>query len=129
MISTHARNLLLSWMLTAGAATRPTAWYVSLHVADPGTTGADEVVVGTDADYVRKAVTFDTPAAGETDNTGAVTFTADVAADTYVVTHIGIWDASTGGNFLLGGELAVPETVEASDALVLGIGRIVAALT
>jgi hypothetical protein len=129
MLSAYARDLLLAWMFTSGSATRPTTWFVSLHEADPGTTGADEVVVGTDADYVRQAVTFDTPSGGQADNTGALTWTADVAATTYSVTHIGVWDAATGGNFLVGGALAVPEEVVASASLVIGIGRAVAALS
>ena len=58
-LSDYAENLVLTWLLTATAATRPSAWYVALHTGDPGETGAsNEVVVGTDADYVRKAITF-----------------------------------------------------------------------
>ncbi|MGE4341316.1 MAG: hypothetical protein AB7E55_36020, partial [Pigmentiphaga sp.] len=105
--------------------------FISLHVGDPGTTGANEVLVATDADYIRKAVVFGAAADGQAANSGALTWTADVAATTYDVTHIGIWDTvgPTGGNFLIGGALAVPEEVVASGALVLGIGRGIAALT
>ncbi|MGE4338837.1 MAG: hypothetical protein AB7E55_23090, partial [Pigmentiphaga sp.] len=71
MISAFARNLLLDWLLTAGAATRPTTWFISLHVGDPGTTGANEVLVATDADYIRKAVVFGAAADGQAANTGA----------------------------------------------------------
>lgn len=122
-ISTFAGNLVLDWLLSTATATRPTAWYLALHVGDPGLTGANELVVGTDADYVRKAITF-AAASGLTKATNAgVTWTADVAATTYVVTHIGIWDALTAGNFLMAGALAVPETVVASGSLNLGSGR------
>jgi hypothetical protein len=31
-----AENLVATWMLTASAATRPTAWFVAPHSADPG---------------------------------------------------------------------------------------------
>lgn len=129
MLSAFARNLLLDWMMTAGAVTRPTAWYISLHTGDPGTTGANEVLVATDASYVRKLAAFGAAAAGQSANTGALTWTANAAATTYVVTHIGVWDALTAGNFIIGGALAVPETVVASGSLVLGIGRGIAALT
>jgi hypothetical protein len=131
MISAYARNLLLNWMLTSGAATRPTTWFISLHVADPGTTGANEVLVSTDSAYIRKAVVFGAAASGQSANTAALSWTANSAATTYIVTHIGVWDTvgPTGGNFLIGGALAVPETVVANSSLVLGIGRGIAALT
>lgn len=129
MISTHARNLLLNWMMTAGAATRPTAWYVSLHVADPGKTGANELDIGTDADYVRKLAAFDTATVETSATTGDLTWTADVAATPYSVTHIGVWDALSGGNFLIGGALTVPESVVANGSLVLATGRCIASLT
>ena len=129
MLSTFARNLLLNWLLTAGVVTRPTAWHVSLHVGDPGKTGANELVVGTDADYVRKSATFGTATVETSAITAGLTWTADVAATTYIVTHIGVWDAATAGNFIIGGALAVPETVVASGSLVLGTGRCIAALT
>ena len=129
MLSTFSRNLLLNWLLTAGAAVRPTAWYISLHIGDPGKTGANELVIGTDADYVRKLAAFGASTLEVSATTGALTWTADVAATTYSVTHIGIWDALSGGNFILGGALAVPETVVASGSLVLGTGRAIAALT
>lgn len=129
MLSAFARNLLLNWMMTAGAVTRPTAWHVSLHTGDPGTTGANEVLVATDSAYVRKSATFGAAASGQSANTGALTWTAAAGATTYVVTHIGVWDAATAGNFIIGGALAVPETVVASGSLTLGIGRGIAALT
>lgn len=129
MLSAYARNLLLDWLLSAATATRPTAWYVSLHTGDPGTTGASEVLIATDADYTRKTVSFAVAASGQKASSTDVTHTADIAATTYNVTHIGIWDAATAGNFLLGGALAVPETVVASGTIALTTGRIIGALT
>lgn len=128
MLSTYARNLLLNWLLTAGAATRPTTWYISLHTGDPGKTGANELLVAVDADYVRKLAAFGTATVEVSPTTGDLTWTADVAATTYVITHIGLWDALTAGNFLQGGALAVPETVVASGSLVLAAGRAIASL-
>lgn len=129
MLSTFSRNLLLNWLLTAGAATRPTAWYVSLHTADPGKTGASEVLVGTDANYARKSASFGTATTETSATTADLTWTAAAGATTYTVTHIGIWDAASGGNFIMGGALAVSETVVASGSLVLATGRCIAALS
>lgn len=129
MISTYARNLILNWLLTTGAVTRPTTWFVSLHVGDPGKTGANEVDTGTDADYIRKAATFATATLEVSPTTGALTWTGDVAASTYDVTHIGLWDAEVGGNFLQGGALAIPEQMVASGSIVLAAGRVISSLT
>lgn len=69
--------------------------YISLHTADPGTTGTSEASGGSPA-YARKLTTW---TAGSSDGiaTGSqVTF--DVPAGTY--THVGIWSAATSGNFI-----------------------------
>lgn len=68
------------------------ALYVSLHDADPTTVGDNEV-----AGTTRQALTWnlDTDSSRYTDD---VTFTA-VPSGT-LLTHVGIWDAVTGGNFI-----------------------------
>lgn len=128
-ISTYAGNLVLDWLLSTASATRPTAWYLSLHVGAPGLTGANELTTGTDADYVRKSITFAAAASLAKASNAGVTWTADVAATTYIITHIGIWDALTTGNFLSGGALAVPETIVASGTFNLSTGRAIATIT
>lgn len=71
------------------------ALFVSLHTADPGATGANEVVGGTPA-YARKALTWTNGAADGTTTAATVTF--DVPATT--VTYVGIWSDAVGGTFL-----------------------------
>lgn len=69
------------------------ALYMSLHTADPGTTGANEVTGGAPA-YARQPVTW---VAGSVDGVYNATVPAfDVPATT--VTHVGLW--TTGGTFL-----------------------------
>ena len=92
------------------------AAYVSLHTADPSTTGANEATGGSPA-YARKPVTF---VAGSSD--GVVSGTAvvfDIPAGTY--THIGLWDAVTAGVFR-GGE-ALPSSFVAAgqDAVAVAV--------
>lgn len=122
-LSTYAGNLVLDWLLSAEAVTRPTGWYLSLHVGDPGLTGANELVIATDADYVRKAITFAAASAKQKATSASVTWTAAATATTYIVTHVGIWDALTAGNFLAYGALAIPETIAASGSFNLAAGR------
>lgn len=131
-LTNFAENLLLTWLMTdAAAPTRPTAWYAALHTGDPGEAGdANEVVVGTDADYVRKAVTFADPVSdsGQVLSEAQVAWTANSGASTYTITHVSIWDASTAGNCLFKGQLLVPHEMVASGVFALDAGKIICAL-
>jgi hypothetical protein len=78
--------------------------HTSLHTADPGETGANEVSGGS---YARQPTAFDAAASGQTQNTAQEQFT-NMPAVTIVA--VGIWDALSAGNFLgfgwLGGHAA-----------------------
>ena len=85
---------------TAATAVTALGNYVSMHTADPGTTGASEATGGAPA-YARKQTTW---TAGSSD--GVVPgseVTIDLPAGTY--THFGIWTAATGGTFVGGGSI------------------------
>lgn len=122
-LSDHAEKLILDWMMTAGAATRPTAWYVALYTAAPSDSGGGTELSG--SGYARESVTFAaaTSGTGTTSNTGAVVFTAD-GGDWGSVTHMGIHDAVTGGNLLWHGALAAAKTVADGDTLEFAVGNI-----
>jgi hypothetical protein len=122
-LSNYAEKLLLDWAMTTGSATRPTAWYVALYTAAPSDSGGGtEVSTG---GYTRKSVAFDPASSpgGTTSNTGAVSFTAS-GANYGTVTHIGIFDNSTGGNLLWHGALTASKTVNDGDTLEFSIGNI-----
>lgn len=94
-LSTFAKNALLST-----GSFDSIALYASLHSADPGTTGASELSGGSPA-YARIAVTWD-PASGgvmAADTGTPVIFDVE-SGDT--VAYGGLWDASSGGNFIIG---------------------------
>lgn len=78
---------------------------ISLHTADPGTTGANEVTGGTPA-YARKTTTWTGGTADGVVTGSAVVF--DVPAGTY--THLGVWNGSTfvGGAALSASTGALP---------------------
>jgi len=122
-LSDHAEKLILDWMMTAGTATRPTAWYVALYTAAPSDAGGGTELTG--SGYAREAVAFAaaTSGAGTTSNTGAVIFTAD-GGDWGSVTHMGIHDASSGGNLIWHGALAAAKTVADGDTLEFAVGNI-----
>src|SRR5664279_4731125 len=70
------------------------ATWISVHTADPGTTGTSEATGGSPA-YARKQTTW-TPGASDGVNAGSQV-TLDVPAGTY--TYIGIWTTVTAGTF------------------------------
>jgi hypothetical protein len=122
-LSDYAEKLLLDWMMTTGSATRPTAWYVALYTAAPSDSGGGtEVSTG---GYARQSVTFDAASSpgGTTSNSGEVSFTAS-GADYGTVTHMGIFDASSGGNLLWHGALTASKTVADGDTLTFAVGNI-----
>lgn len=82
--------------------------YISLHTADPGTTGASEATGGSPA-YGRKQTTWTGGASDGSVPGSQVTF--DVPAGTY--THMGIWSASTAGTFVAGYPLSSSVTLSA----------------
>lgn len=92
----NAKNLMLD-------ALRAAITQVSLHTADPGTTGASEVSGGSPA-YARKAIAFNAASGGSIDDsTNGIDF--DVPAGT-TVTHVGYWAGST----FMGSSSQTPET-------------------
>lgn len=108
-LTNYAENRALDHLL-AGTV------YVSLHTGDPGEDGAaNEAGAAIDAAYVRKAVTFEPAKNGRTSNKTALSWTVDAGSPGYTVTHIGIWDAESGGNALFKGALLAPLPLAAGD--------------
>ena len=122
-LSDYAEKLLLDWAMTTGSATRPTAWYVALYTAAPSDSGGGTQV--SSGGYARQSVTFAaaTSPGGTTSNTNTVSFTA-TGGNYGTVTHIGIFDASTGGNLLWHGAMTASKTVNDGDTLEFSIGNI-----
>ena len=110
---------VLQWSLTTDSVTRPTTWYVGLFTSDPTDTGAAGTEVS-GGSYARTAVTFSVT--GDTaSNTAAVEFPA-ATATWGSVTHIGIHDASTGGNMLVHAALSTAQTIARGDVFRIPTG-------
>lgn len=122
-LSDYAEKLALDWMMTTGAATRPTAWYVALYTAAPSDAGGGTEVAGNG--YSRQAATFAAASSpgGTTNNTGALSYTAS-GGDWGTVTHLGIFTAATGGNLLWYGSLSAPRIVNDGDTLSFAVGAV-----
>jgi hypothetical protein len=100
--SAQAENRALAGIFASAApTTSATSHWVSLHTADPGTTGASENP--STGGYVRVQYSVGTPSAGSVSNTATATYST---AGSTAVTHIGTYDASTAGNYEIGAALA-----------------------
>lgn len=98
--------------------------WLTLHVADPGATGANEL-----AGVTRQSIltSFTAPSAnGQLMNTVAVVFNS---LPTATVTHFGIWDAQTGGNFVQGGMLSQTVNTSGAAAFLVTAGSLVLQFT
>lgn len=121
-LSDHAENLLMDWLMTGGAATRPTAWYVGLHTGSPGDddSGANEI---TGNGYSRQAIAVGAASGGTTSNDANITFTAS-GGDWGTISHISVYDADTNGNLLWHGAMSASKTIADGDTLQFNTGNI-----
>lgn len=85
------------------------ATYASLHTADPGETGANELTGGTPP-YARLPLTW-SPSSGGSKGAAMVTFNVPAGV---TVTHFGLWTAATGGTWRGGEQIPGPGEVYGS---------------
>ena len=122
-LSDYAEKLVLDWLMTTGAATRPSAWYLALFTAAPSDSGGGTEVSG--AGYTRKTVNFNAASSpgGTTSNSAIVAWTA-AGGDYGMVTHVGIFDASSAGNLLWQGALSASKNVTDGDTIQFSAGNL-----
>jgi len=86
--------------------------YMSLHSADPGSTGANELSGGS---YSRQSCSWNSASGGQAQLSADVTF--DVPGGS-TVAYVGYWDAASGGNFR-GSDQVAQETFSADGQYVV----------
>lgn len=119
----YSEDLVLDWLLTNAAATRPTAWYVALYTVAPGESGGGTEVSGTG--YARQSATFTVTgtAPSTASNSAAIEFpTAGSSWGTVVAAAV--LDASTGGNMLAYADLTTSKTIATGDVLRFNTGAL-----
>lgn len=93
--------------------TAPTALWMSMHTATPGSTGASEV---SGSSYARVNVTTSFSSVdGVITNTAQIDF-PEVTSSSYTATHIGFWSASTAGTYYVGADVS-PDKLHAVGAI------------
>jgi len=125
----YLENKIIDWLLRGQSFTPPSTVYVALFTAAPTDAGGGTEVSG--GSYARVGVactlsnwagtqgagttTASTGSSGTTSNNVAITFPAPTA-NWGTVTAFGLFDAPTGGNLLIYGNLNTPKTINNGDA-------------
>lgn len=116
--STHLANAIINYTLRGQAMPTISGRYFALFTADP----TDSFTEGTEVSaawYARVATgSWAAPANGVTYNAARAEF-APVTGAAVTVTHVGIVDASTGGNLLYSEALSTPKTLQVNDVFVI----------
>lgn len=120
--SDYLENKILDHVLRNTAYTQPATVYAGLYTAAPTDAGGGTEVAGNA--YVRKAITFGAAAGGVASNTGVITFDAPTPAAWGTVSHVGIFDAASGGNLLYWAPLAVARVTAIGEPPFFAIGAI-----
>jgi hypothetical protein len=121
-LSNYAESLAIRWLFDDVAVTRPTAWYVALHTADPGETGATGELSGNG--YARQSATFTEDTNGLVDNDADITFGPNTTTNWGSVSHVSVWDSLTTGNCLAKGALSSSVTINVNDSLKIATGAL-----
>ena len=89
---------VLNYVFTSTSVTRPTAWYLALFTSNPAEDASGTEVTTSGTAYARQSATF-TVSGNTASNSAAIEYpTATASFGT--VTHVGVFDASTGGNLI-----------------------------
>jgi hypothetical protein len=104
---------VLTWVFTADSATRPTAWYMALFTSNPADDASGTEVSTSGTAYARQSATF-TVSGDTASNSAAIEFpTATASFGT--VSHVGVFDASTGGNLIAYAALSTSKAIDTGD--------------
>lgn len=120
--SDYAEDALLDHILGTASMTSPADVYLALFLSDP--TDADTGTEVSTGGYARVVAAFTAASGGVASNSGDLTFTA-TGADFGTVTHIGLYDALSGGNLLMHTALSASRTVLNGDTLTFATGNLV----
>lgn len=126
-MSDYLEGALINAVLRGTNFTAPTVGdlHLALFTADPtdANVTTNEVSAAWYARQTTGSWTAPGATSGQTSNSAAITFPA-VTGDAVVITHIGIYDASTAGNLLLHAPLTSPKTLDVSDVISFAAGSL-----
>ena len=117
-LTATGQGMLLDWMFDTSSVTRPTTWFVALHVGANGGDGSTNELSGNG--YARQSVTF-SRSGNTVTNTAVLTFGPNTTTNWGTVTDITIWTASSGGTCLAQGTATASVTYSVGDSATIAI--------
>jgi hypothetical protein len=111
--SNYLETELLDHVFAGNAYTAPSTLYLALHTANPDEDGSGTEVSTSGTAYARQSASF--TVSGNTATTSAAIEYSTATASFGTVSHVGIWDASTGGNLIAYAALTSSKTIETGD--------------
>jgi predicted metal-binding membrane protein len=118
--SNYLETELLDHVFGGAAYTAPSTLYLALFTSNPDEDASGTEVSTSGTAYARQTITF-TTTGNTTSNTAAVEFpTATASFGT--VSHVGVMDASTGGNLLAYAALSSSKTIATGDVFRIPTG-------
>jgi hypothetical protein len=132
--SDYLEEKIIQTTLRGQAMPVPSDIFVALFTADPtdaNVTAGECSTVAWPA-YVRQnaahaeaiATGWTSPSNGVTSNAKIITFPANNGASAITVTHVGLYDASGGGNLMYHAPLVAAKTLQPGDVLSFGVGAL-----
>lgn len=132
--SNYTEANIIETTLRGTAFPVPAKTYIALFTADPtdANSTANEVQTSAWAAYLRQdaaagaaiSTGWSASSDGVSSNAKVITYAANNGASSVTVTHIGIYDALSGGNLLYHAPLVASKTLLVGDVLSFGIGSI-----
>lgn len=133
--SNYTENQIIESTLRGNAFVLPTTVYIALFTADPTDADitANEVQTAAFTSYARQDASggvggpssgWAAASNGVSSNAKIITFPDNDGAAPVIVTHIGIYDAATGGNLLYHSDLVTSKTLQIGDVLSFAVGAI-----
>lgn len=126
--SNYLENALLNHIFKKGSFSQPTNLYIGLSTVDPGESAGGLAEPSAASGYSRTLMNDWIPAStGAVMNSGVVTFST-ATGPWGMITHFGLFDASTNGNMLAYANLTVPKSPTSGDIVTFASGSIVIGL-
>lgn len=117
-LTNYGENLALDYLLDQ-------VTHLGLFTTNPGETGAGTEVSG--GGYSRRPISFNPSVNGQSANSADVLFPT-ATASWGTITHVGLFDAITGGNMIWHGQLSASKAIGTDDEFKFASGRLIVSM-
>jgi hypothetical protein len=120
-MSNYLANAVVNATVRNNSYTTPPTAYLALFLSNPTKDGTGLECSG--ASYSREPITMNAPVDGLSRNTNDIEF-SPATSSWGEITHVGIYDALSGGNLLYFTELVTTKNIEAGDIFKIALDNL-----